>query len=74
MPAETANATAAAHDATVLIQNNVGALSAALEEAVRREKAGRAVDQVERLRSKVQKQRAQLAAAEQALADAEGAV
>jgi len=74
MPPVTANAVASAHDATVVIENNVGALSAALEAAMRREKADRAVHLVERLRYKVEKQRAQLAATEQALADAEGTI
>lgn len=70
---EPAEVEASAHDATVLIENNVAALSAALEEAQRLERANARSDQVERLRAKLVKQRGFVAETEAALDEAEKA-
>jgi hypothetical protein len=73
MPADKAAAAGAAHDATIKVENNVAALTAALEEAYERDRVNARRDQVARLRAKLEKQRGFVAETEAALAEAEAA-
>jgi hypothetical protein len=70
MPTEKAAGTGAAHDATIVVSNNVGALEVALAEARAAERANRPHVAVAKLTEKVAKFRAHLVEAETELAAA----
>lgn len=65
-----ANGTGAAHPATVVVENNVKALEAALIAARERQESSFYEEQVVRMEQKLERAKADVAAAEQSLADA----
>jgi hypothetical protein len=71
MPTDKAAGSGAAHDATIVVENNVGALEVALAEARAAERANRPYLAVHKLEEKVAKYRAHLAEAEAELGTAQ---